>query len=634
MDSKKISKRVTAFALAAVTLAQIPLMGAAQELTDSTQNNSTIASQGTTYTTDYDVLMGDLSGNGRVSIEDALMIVGYLSGSEKLTEDAYSVADVNFDGVVNTNDSLCIVRYVAGADTTLGGTAAEAYYEALAEAAAKAAEEAKATDSDDTDSVINLSVTDYTYTSVSDTDEDSGDSYADTANASEDSSLTVSGTSYTVPAGMTLYVTADEDVTWSSSDTSIATVDENGLILAKSEGTVSIVAQDGDSKRTIKVTVTEAEAVRTAYASPNSAAKGSTVTLIATTDQTRTAVKFEVDINGTTQTVTATDKTADNTYGIYTWTAEITATTAGTFDVTAYSKKDGTWSTCENGETTMFVSSNTSSSTASTSTLRASDDVISLIAQYEGGLSEAEYDPLASGSVMNYGYGVVISAGTTFYNNASMDEYFADLVNQINEGSYSSYVNNFLQENNIKYNQQQFDALVSFVYNLGVYSLQNSSIKAILLDCYEDSSSASSASASQTATVTMDGGLNLRTGAGTTYSIIGVLDYGETVTVVDSTRVNTSWVKVMTSDGTVGYCSSNYLNFSGSSSSSSGTRNLSYVDTDALVEELLEWHHAGGVCYWGLLYRRIDELELFIYGDYEKDGSSNKYSWTYPDCIA
>ncbi len=396
--------------------------------------------------------------------------------------------------------------------------------------------------------------------------------------------------------------------------------------------TLNIVAQDGDSKRTINVTVTEAEAVRTVYTSPNSAAKGSTVTLIATTDQTRTAVKFEIDIDGTTQTITATDKTADNTYGIYTWTAEVTANTAGIFDVTAYSKKDGEWSTCENGETTMFVSSSTSSSTASTSTLRASDDVISMIAQYEGGLAEAEYDPLASGSVMNYGYGVVISAGTAFYNNASMDEYFADLVNQINEGSYSSYVNSFLQENNIKYNQYQFDALVSFVYNLGVYSLQNASLKAILLDCYESTSSASSAEESQTATVTMDGGLNLRTGAGTSYSIIGELEYGETVTVVDSTRVNTSWVKVMTSDGTVGYCSSNYLSFNGTSSSS-GTRNLSYVDEDALIENLLEWHHAGGVCYWGLLYRRIDELEMFIYGDYEKDGSENKYDWEYPDCI-
>ena len=61
---------------------------------------------------------------------------------------------------------------------------------------------------------------------------------------------------------------------------------------------------------------------------------------------------------------------------------------------------------------------------------------------------------------------------------------------------------------------------------------------------------------------------------------------------------------------------------------SNGVRNMNLVDKAALREELIQWHHAGG-CVWGLLYRRIDELEVFCYGDYVRDGNYNKYGMTY-----
>ena len=41
------------------------------------------------------------------------------------------------------------------------------------------------------------------------------------------------------------------------------------------------------------------------------------------------------------------------------------------------------------------------------------------------------------------------------------------LVKSINAGSYTSEVNRFLQNNGIKATQSQFDALVSFSYNIG-----------------------------------------------------------------------------------------------------------------------------------------------------------------------
>ena len=549
-----------------------------------------------------DSILGDVTGDGKITPTDSLLVLRYVCDLERFSELQKELADFDENGKVNSADGLLIHRKSLSID-----------------------ENKKSSDTDkpiipDTESEKDSE----TASSEKDTDENSN-GYGD--DAEEDYSIVVSGTKYTVPAGMTLYVTCDDYVDWGSTNTAIATVDDNGLILAKKPGKVNIIALEDDCKRTIEVTVTEAEPIRTVYASPNSAAKGDTVKLIATTDQTRTNVRFDVDINGRVQTVYAQDKTADDSHGIYTWTGCIKADTSGTFDVTAYAEKNGSWGSCDNGETTMFVSSSNSSTQVSLNTLRASDDVIRMISLYEGGLTEAEYDPIAYGDVMNYGYGVVIYAGDMFYNRASMSEYFADLVNQVNERIYSRYVNEFLQEYGIKYNQNQFDALVCFVYNLGVYSLQNSGLKSVLLDCYEPTEN--DKEDNNTATVSVDGYLNVRSGPGTNYSVIGTLNNGDKVTILDPEKKNGVWLKIKTASGLEGYCSSNYLIIG----SYSGDRNFNYIDEDDLIDELLAYHHAGGVCYWGLVYRRIDELEMFIYADYIQDGWQNKHGWTMPDCI-
>lgn len=577
-----IRKKLVALALAATSLLQIPLVGSAIE----------------NYT------KGDVNFDNRITVADALKALRYSVNIGNPNDMEFYAADVNNDDKITVVDALLIQRYAVNASSSLNPT-----------------------DSTDTDFNGTDTDSDNGFTTPVNPDNNSDNGFG--SNASEDTSIEVSGTSYSVPSGMTLYVTADTNVTWGSTNENVATVDNNGLVLAKNPGTVKIIALKGSSKRTITVTVTESEAVRTVYSSPNSAVTGSTVKFIATTDQSKSSVRFDVNINGAVTNVYATEKVADNEHGIYTWTGTMNVSTPGSFDVTAYSEVNGSWSTCDNAKTTMFVSSGTSMSVPSTDTRRASDDVIRLIADYEGGLEEAEYDPLAYGNVMNYGYGVVISAGEKFYNNANMNEYFADLVNQINENVYSKYVNSFLQENNVKYNQYQFDALVCFTYNLGVYSLQNAGLKSILLNCYEPTGTTTT---STTATVSVDDCLNLRSGAGTNYSVIGKLYNAQTVTVLDSERVNGVWVKVKAPDGTVGYCSADYLIFGGSSSGN--VRNFNYINSNELIEELMAWHHAGGNCYWGLLYRRIDELELFLFGDYSQDGSANTNGWSYPDCIS
>lgn len=56
--------------------------------------------------------------------------------------------------------------------------------------------------------------------------------------------------------------------------------------------------------------------------------------------------------------------------------------------------------------------------------------------------------------------------------------------------------------------------------------------------------------------------------------------------------------------------------------------NLAYTNQKVFTQQLLRYHHAGD-CIYGLLYRRIDEVEVFFYGDYQIDGDSNKYGLHY-----
>jgi len=81
-------------------------------------------------------------------------------------------------------------------------------------------------------------------------------------------SISVSPTNATIVAGNTQLITAtvnpedadDTSVTWTSSDTAIATVDSNGLVTAVAEGDVTITAttNDGDFEATSTITVTPA----------------------------------------------------------------------------------------------------------------------------------------------------------------------------------------------------------------------------------------------------------------------------------------------------------------------------------------------------------------------------------------
>ncbi len=364
--------------------------------------------------------------------------------------------------------------------------------------------------------------------------------------ASYSSDTYVPYTTYTLNNAKTLYLKSYGS-SFSSSDPSVATVDSSGFVTAKKQGVAIITADYYGSKRTCAITVIGSDPIRFSYTSPNTASKNEKVALVAITDKQRTAVKFNVKVGSQTYSVAATSKTLDSSGNRYIWKAYYTFKEAGEYPVTAYSmyQNNGKYSTCAAGKSTAFVTDVSSSSAVSFSERRPSDEILALNASYEGFVGTVYDDPLVS-DTPTIGYGYVVRNGDVFYNGMSQEEAFALMISTMNDSYYSSAVNEFLSDYRIMFNQQQFDALVMLVYNLGSGVLYDDCVESILTNCKD----------------------------------------------------------------------------------SNGVRNMNLVNKAELREELIQWHHAGG-CVWGLLYRRIDELEVFCYGDYVRDGNYNKYGMTY-----
>ena len=441
--------------------------------------------------------------------------------------------------------------------------------------------------------------------------------------------------SVTIPAGKTYYAASSSGY-WYSSNNSVATA-SNGYITAVAPGTCTITGSNGI---TYSITVTEGEAVRTAYTSPNIAAVGETVEMVAVTDTTRDSVQFRIrQSDGTTKTVNVYDYTTEYCNGTTTrvWKASTTFSSAGTHQIEVYSTKNGVMSST--GYTTdAYTVWSTGANESSNETRRISDEMINLIASWEGYSSTVYPDNLAGG-IPTIGYGQTFGTGVQFYNNMSKTEAWSLLVKSINAGSYTSEVNRFLQNNGIKATQSQFDALVSFSYNIGSGYWNGTSqmdLREIMLNAVVPPTIA--AGTSLPASVTFQGA-RLYNSPSKSASVLRAVNNGTSVQVLEESydsSTKSGWYKVQLSDGTVGYMCSGYVRFA---SSVSVTHDLNYVDAHAFGSEMLLWHHAGGNCYAGLVYRRMGEAKVFSYGDYASatpgnyEYQRNTYGYDIPDCI-
>lgn len=407
-------------------------------------------------------------------------------------------------------------------------------------------------------------------------------------------------------------------VKWKSSNQNVATVSD-GYVLGKNTGKAVISAYTSNGEATCLVTVNKSAPIRFVYTSANSAALNSNVTFVAITDTAKTAVKFEVTVNGKKITVNANSKTKDG--DVYVWKGTQKMTSSGEFKVVGYSQENNStsWKTCKDAEATVFVTKVTDKSVTSCEKRRASNELISLIADYEGFRPNSIGDDITGDPTL--GHGVLVFPGETFYNDLTKSEAYAHLVTSVNNDGYTSKVNEFLINNNVKFNQYQYDALVCFVYNLGYGVLFNDdTLSGALLNCYESQQTATKPAAGVLGFVNADY-VNFRAGSSLSSDVIDCMEINTPFTFVDGKLYNNEWYKIKRSDGTTGYIYYEYA-----SVKSNAVRNLDKVNKNALIKAVLQYHHAAGDCYWGLLYRRVDEMEIFFYHDYARDGRDNKHN--------
>lgn len=422
----------------------------------------------------------------------------------------------------------------------------------------------------------------------------------------------------TIFAGTTLYLKSASNASWSSSDTSIATVD-GGFVYGRKKGRVIISASTSSGERDCVVSVRNPEPVRFVYTSQNSVLLKNKVKLYAITDSRRTAVKFRLtDQSGKSSWVKNPTKSVSGSRLI--WTAETTMNKAGSYTIEAYSHTAATtkWSTSNGGRSTFFVNNATTRSASNTDEKRATTALIKNIASFEGYLSNVTPDQLVA-DTPTVGYGRVVYEGTTFYNGMTKAEAYAYLVKTVNDSGFTSRVNKLLRENDIRFNQAQFDALVCFSYNLGAYALEiNSEITDILKNTYGTESN-------HLKGYINGEGVALRESPDAGSKQLKSLSAYTTVKLVSAKVYKNKWFNVKVGSLT-GYVSRSYVTRRTMDTTVRDLRNINY---SKFRNWMLARHHASGTCYWGLLYRRIDEVELFMFGDYSVDGSSNKYNMQY-----
>lgn len=417
---------------------------------------------------------------------------------------------------------------------------------------------------------------------------------------------------YVIEKGQSIFFSRDDlkNNSLKSEDDKIVTV-SNGIVTAREVGETFCTSVDLADKKIYKIKVVPSVGLKYLTSEPNNPKKGDILNLYAITDGSVQNVIFKIETNKGSFKVNATEKIPDKNNVIY--KGYFNADYSGEIKITVQILKENQWCEVSNKDLTL----NIDNCKSRTGMWFPSDKCISYIKSKEGFKSKISVDSIAS-SLYDIGYGNLIFPEKPFYDDITSFEATAILTEKLNNGNYNKLLNNFLKINSINVTQNQFDALLSFTYNIGPAWLRESDLRKIILDIKGQG-------AIKVAYVNSDTGLNLRMQPNIKGKIIRALRQREKVIVLNSD--NDSWYQVRTSDNKIGFCAKEYLTLTYDT-----IKDLESINKKEFSDEFLLYHRAAGRCIKGLLNRRIEELQIFFYNDYNLDGYKNKYNFETPNC--
>ncbi len=229
-----------------------------------------------------EVKIGDMNGDSIINSTDALELLMMVVGIKEKTENALKLGDIDKDGILNSNDALLILQRSAdfnirvqgiridktdmscdiGDSFTVVGIAYPVFAKNLA-VKWKSSDESVATITQN--GLVNVVGNGAAVIScVSDENEKISASF-NISSGIKATAVSLNRKSDTVVIGKTVQLTptvtpsnASRKCTWKSSDAAVASVDENGVVKAKSMGsaTITCTTADGSKKSaTYKITV-------------------------------------------------------------------------------------------------------------------------------------------------------------------------------------------------------------------------------------------------------------------------------------------------------------------------------------------------------------------------------------------
>lgn len=435
---------------------------------------------------------------------------------------------------------------------------------------------------------------------------------------------------------------------WSSSNTAVVSVstlrykegDESCFLYGKSPGTATVYCSDygGNTLAKCSVTVLPPEPVRFAFTEPNLVTTKTAAKLVAITDKQKTSVLFTVeDSLGNCVLSQEVSEYLPEQYEhneTHVFQCGLDPLAAGEYHVKVCSEAGKGEEGClrfnftVHGPEAPDVTTNTSRD--------ISDTMVGIMMEYESYLPVIR-DDAAAPKNPTVGYGMVINTNKTFYNFMTTREAKALLIQQINK-NFGRYVNQFREKYGLHMSQSQYDALVSFSYNLGpgyINDPAGNSLFTTVLNAVVPPGGLSAANPCAAVLNVKSAGLyeapagngkaKRQVPKGATLQVTGIQRNAQNKELWYQVKIgaDTGWMR----GGNIRL------------TAPSAVHDLNYVDSMTFASYLLAYHHTDTTCLPALLYRRLAEAKLFNHANYEQASSKhplftkNTYHYQYPDCM-